>query len=88
MKTDKRTKIVCTIGPASENAATLESMMRAGINVARLNFSHNTHSYHKKIFKRIHAAAKKVGEPVAVIGDLQGPKIRVGDLPEKGIKAW
>jgi len=77
---------VCTIGPASEGAAMLESMMRAGMNVARLNFSHNTHAYHKRIFKRVNAAAKKVGEPVAVIGDLQGPKIRIGDLPEKGIK--
>jgi len=86
MKTDKKTKIVCTIGPASEDPATLVAMMRAGMNVARLNFSHNTHAYHRKIFKRIRAAAKKAGEPVAVIGDLQGPKIRVGDLTESGVK--
>jgi len=86
MKLDKRTKIVCTIGPASDKQEVLESMFKAGMNVCRQNFSHGTHAYHRKLFKRIHAAAKKVGEPAAIIGDLQGPKVRVGEMPEGGVK--
>ena len=85
MKLGKRTKIVCTIGPASDKPKILEEMIKAGMNVARLNFSHGSHPYHKKLSQTIRAAAKKVGEPVAIIADLQGPKIRIGELPEKGI---
>jgi len=86
MKIGKRTKIVCTIGPASDKPKLLEEMIKAGMNVARLNFSHGSHTYHKKLSRTIRAAAKKVGEPVAIIADLQGPKIRIGELPEEGIE--
>lgn len=86
MKLDKRTKIVCTIGPASDKQEILESMFKAGMNVCRQNFSHGTHSYHRQLFKRIHLASKRVGEPAAVIGDLQGPKVRVGEMPEAGVE--
>lgn len=85
MKLTKRTKIVCTIGPASDKQATLEAMFKAGMNVCRQNFSHGTHAYHRQLFKRIRAAAKKVEEPAAIIADLQGPKIRIGEMPEKGV---
>ncbi len=82
----KRTKIVCTIGPASKKGPILKKMIKAGMNVARLNLSHAKHSDHKRLIKTVRSAARSVGEPVAIIGDLQGPKIRVGDLPEEGIK--
>ncbi len=76
----KRTKIVATIGPASEKQATLEKMMRAGMNVCRLNMSHGDYAWHGKAIRTIRAAAKKVGEPVAVLLDLQGPKVRLGEV--------
>lgn len=81
----KRTKIVCTIGPASSKPETLRQMVKAGMNVARLNFSHGTHADHAKLIKRIRKIAHEMGQPVAILQDLQGPKIRVGDLPEGGV---
>lgn len=82
----KRTKIVCTVGPSSASVAILEKMMRAGMDVARLNFSHATHADHKKLIRSVRAAAKKAGKHVGIIGDLQGPKIRLGSLPEDGVE--
>ena len=82
----KRTKIVCTIGPASGKASTLRSMMKAGMNVTRQNFSHGTHASHKKLMLAIRSAAKKTGQPITMLADLQGPKIRLGNLPEGGVK--
>ncbi len=81
----KRTKIICTIGPASRKLATLRAMIKAGMNVARLNFSHGTYADHAKLMKNILAAAKPEGEPVALLQDLQGPKIRLGLLPDEGV---
>ncbi len=81
----KRTKIVCTIGPACENENTLAKMILAGMNVARLNFSHGIWDWHALALKNIRKACKKTGETVAIMQDLQGPKIRVGLLPQKGI---
>ena len=82
----KHTKIVCTIGPASHAPASLLALVRAGMNVARLNFSHGTHAEHAVLYTHVRAAAAKAGEPVAVLADLQGPKIRLDVLPEKGIE--
>ena len=81
----KRTKIVCTIGPASNKESMLTSMMKAGMDVARLNFSHGTHAGHAKLLRLVRKTAKKLSKPVAIIGDLQGPKIRLGVLPEAGV---
>ncbi|MFZ2190235.1 MAG: pyruvate kinase [Candidatus Magasanikiibacteriota bacterium] len=81
----KRTKIVCTIGPACDSEATLLKMIKAGMNVARLNFSHGIWDWHLATLKKIRKVAKKANEPVAIIQDLQGPKIRVGALPAKGV---
>jgi len=78
----KRTRIVCTIGPSSEKATVLSSMIRSGMNVARLNFSHGTHQNHKTLVKTIRAVAKKNKKIVGILADLQGPKIRIGDLKE------
>ncbi len=82
---NKRTKIVCTIGPASERLEILEEMIQAGMNVARLNMSHGSHKSHALLARNIRAAAKEANEPVAILADLQGPKIRVGLLPAEGI---
>lgn len=82
----KRTKIVCTLGPACENIETLEKMVAAGMNVARLNFSHGTHENHAMLIKNIREVSKKTGEPVALLQDLQGPKIRVGKMPDAGVE--
>jgi len=82
---NKRTKIVATIGPASENKAVLKKMVRAGMNVARLNFSHGTYQEFKQIIANIRAVEKELGIPIAILQDLQGPKIRVGEMPEKGV---
>jgi len=76
----RRTKIVCTLGPASSSREQLKGLMEAGLNVARLNFSHGTHDQHRVLIENVRAVAKEVGVPVAIMGDLQGPRIRVGDL--------
>ncbi len=81
----KRTKIVCTIGPSSETPKVLEQLIKAGMNVARLNFSHGTHDWHGKIIKIIRNISTKLDQPVGIIADLQGPRIRVGDLPKEGV---
>jgi pyruvate kinase len=77
------TKIVCTIGPASESAESLKKLIKAGMNVARLNFSHGTHSEHKRVISRIRAISKELGAPISILQDLTGPKIRIGEI-EKG----
>lgn len=81
----KRTKIVCTIGPASSKPAMLVKMIKAGMNAARLNFSHGAYKDHAKLIKNIRAAARKCGKEIAILQDLQGPRIRIGDLPPTGV---
>lgn len=76
----RRAKIVCTLGPACLNPETLEQLLGAGLDVARLNFSHGTHEQHAKSIEMIRAASMKVRKAVAILGDLQGPKIRTGKL--------
>ncbi|MBW2185214.1 MAG: pyruvate kinase [Deltaproteobacteria bacterium] len=82
----RRTKIVCTVGPASSTDDVLSSMIKAGMNVARLNFSHGDHLSHGKLIKSIRSFADKHGEPVAILQDLCGPKIRLGMVAESGVK--
>jgi pyruvate kinase len=77
----RRTKIVATVGPASKGPGVLPSLMQV-IDGARLNFSHGTHEDHRETAALIRAAQGEIGRPVALIADLQGPKLRVGDLPE------
>lgn len=76
----RRTKIVCTIGPATSSEEQLERLMRAGMNVARLNFSHGTHDEHAVVIERIRAISARLGCSIAILQDLQGPKIRTGAL--------
>jgi pyruvate kinase len=75
-----RAKIVATLGPASADPATLTALLRAGMDVARLNFSHGDHAWHARTIRRLRAAARRLGRSVAVIADLPGPKIRTGPL--------
>jgi len=80
MLKERRAKIVATLGPSSQDSATLERMIAAGMSVARLNFSHGTHAEYEQLIQRVRAAAEALDAPVAILQDLQGPKIRVGDL--------
>jgi len=82
----QKTKIVCTIGPASESPALLQDMLRGGMNVARLNFSHGDFDYHRRIIGNIRAAAHATGRRVAIMADLPGPKMRIGNLAAEPVE--
>jgi pyruvate kinase len=75
-----RTKIVCTIGPASRSPETLEQLMRAGMDVARLNFSHGTPAEHLEVITAVRGIAEHMGRPIAILQDLAGLKIRIGEV--------
>jgi pyruvate kinase len=81
----RRAKIVCTLGPSSESQAAIEELIRTGLDVARLNFSHGDHDFHRALFNRVRAAAGAVGKPVAIMQDLQGPKIRCLKMEGGGV---
>lgn len=80
-----KTKIVCTIGPSSKTPAIIEDLINAGMNVARLNFSHGTLSDHEENIKNIRLISTRLQKPVAIIQDLSGPKIRVGTLSKESV---
>jgi pyruvate kinase len=75
-----RTKIVCTLGPSTATESAIGDLLDAGMNVARINFSHGTHAEHTVTIARVRSAADTRGVPVAILGDLQGPRIRIGEL--------
>ena len=81
-----KTKIVCTIGPASDSPAVLQAMIQAGMNVARLNFSHGDFESHREMIKKLRAASEAVGKRVAIMADLPGPKIRIGEFAEEPVE--
>ena len=85
MLPSNKTKIVATIGPASNSRPVLERMISAGMNIARLNFSHGEFATHKQNIENIRAAAKTVGRSVAIMADLSGPKMRVGKISEEKV---
>jgi pyruvate kinase len=76
-----RTKIVCTLGPSTATDETIGGLIEAGMNVARVNFSHGTHEQHVATIATVRRLADQAGRPIAILGDLQGPRIRIGDLP-------
>ncbi len=80
----RKTKIVCTIGPATESPGVLEALIQAGMDVARLNFSHGTHEDHLEKIKNIRQIAERLKQPVSILQDLAGPKIRVGKVKDGG----
>ena len=81
-----KTKIVCTLGPSSSTVDVIEKMIRAGMDVVRLNFSHSTHEEHRAAMKAVREAAERAGEPIAILQDLQGPKIRTGKLASPEVR--
>ena len=76
----RKTKIICTIGPASENEDKLRELMLAGMNVARFNFSHGDHAEHQKKLERVKNVAKELNIPLATMQDTKGPEIRLRDF--------
>lgn len=76
----RKTKIICTIGPASDSEEKLRALIEAGMNVARFNFSHGTHEEHKEKFKRLMRVRREMGKPVATLMDTKGPEIRLRDF--------
>ncbi len=78
--TDRKTKIICTIGPASDQIPVLKSMVEAGMDIARLNFSHGSYGYHKRIFSRIKKVERELGRSIGILQDLEGPEVRTGRL--------
>ena len=85
---NRRAKIVCTIGPATHTYDTILALVRAGMDVARLNFSHGVAADHAEIYRHVRAASDATGRAVGILVDLQGPKIRLGrfadDEPVRG----
>ena len=81
--TERRAKIVCTIGPACNTESMIRELMRTGMDVARLNFSHGTHEEHARVIERLRRAAAKEDRHLCILQDLQGPKIRTGRLRDR-----
>ena len=81
----RKTKIVCTLGPATDQPGVLEELISSGMNVARMNFSHGNYEEHKGRMERVKEIRKKMGLPIALLLDTKGPEIRIKDF-ENGIK--
>lgn len=81
-----KTKIVCTIGPATDSPDMMDALLRAGMNVARLNFSHGSFSSHGATIKKLRAASERTGQRLAIMADLPGPKMRIGELKNEPIQ--
>ncbi len=79
----KHTKIIATIGPSSQDCETLKKMIKAGVNLFRLNFSHGDYEYHKKSLENVRKVSKELGLHIGVLQDISGPKVRIGDLVHK-----
>lgn len=84
--TTPKTKIICTIGPASESPEVIRELIASGMRVARLNFSHGTLEEHEQKIHTIRRIAKEMDTPVAILQDLGGTKIRLGHIPEPGVR--
>ena len=80
------TKIIATIGPATSSDKKIHELIQAGIDMCRLNFSHGTYENHEKVIKYIRQANKELGSNIAILADLQGPKIRIGKMKTEGIR--
>lgn len=76
----RRTKIVATLGPASDSVEMIEKLINTGVNVFRFNFSHNTHEYHLENLKKVREVSSRLRKPIAILQDISGPKIRIGEL--------
>ena len=81
----RKTKIICTIGPACDSEETLEKMIHAGMNVARFNFSHGTHADHKRQMDAVKRVRERLGAPVAILLDTKGPEYRIGTFEDRKV---
>lgn len=81
----RRTKIICTVGPATSAPERLQALVEAGMNVARLNFSHGAYEFHGDTVKHLRKISAELHKPIALMQDLCGPKIRLGTLPPEGL---
>lgn len=81
----RRTKIIATLGPSSDSEGKIKKLIKAGMDIARLNFSHGTHEEHSRRIKIIRKLSDQLKKPITILQDIQGPKLRVGNLPETGI---
>ena len=79
----RRAKIVATLGPSSNTIEKIQELIETGMNVCRVNMSHGTHESHKELISNIRKASKKAKKEVAILADLQGPKIRVGEITKR-----
>ncbi len=82
----RKVKIVCTLGPSSRSVEQIAGLIEEGMDVARLNFSHGTHEFHRQLILSIREASRQKGRPIGIMQDLQGPKLRVGMLPKEGVE--
>ena len=82
----RKTKIICTLGPATDEAGVLEKLIKSGMNVARMNFSHGEHKDHKKRIDEIKALREKLGVPLAIMLDTKGPEYRIKTFENKKIE--
>ena len=87
MAVTRRAKIVCTLGPATSSPERIRGLVEAGMDVARLNFSHGSHADHEQVYRLVREAAEATGRAVAILADLQGPKIRLGRFAD-GPHEW
>lgn len=85
-KHPNRTKIIATLGPASQSKEMLMALVKAGVNVFRLNFAHGQYDWLEKVVLRIREISEELQQPIGILGDLAGPKIRLGDLPDSGVQ--
>ena len=81
-----KTKIVCTIGPASDSPEVMEKMIRAGMNIARLNFSHGNFDSHRTVVRNLRSAARAADKRITIMADLPGPKMRIGRLAQEPVE--
>src|SRR5687768_3654110 len=81
-----RTRIVATLGPATDKPGSLRDVLEAGADVVRLNASHGTQAEHKRRIEEVRRLSEELSRPIGILLDLQGPKIRVGDLPPGGVR--
>jgi len=81
-RTNQKTKIIFTIGPATEDEATLERLVRAGVDICRINMAHADHAWSREIIRRVRGVCDRVGRHIAILMDVKGPEIRTGDVPE------
>ena len=82
----RKTKIICTLGPSSWDPEVIDRLIEAGVDAVRINFSHGDRDSHLRMYRTFREVAAKLGKQLPVMGDLQGPRIRVGKIPGSGIR--